>query len=484
MSSNEYVYLSLDQGGHASRAMAFDQAGLCLASASYMIQTNHPYPHRVEHDPGEIVRSLHSAIHDVLQQLGDRGHNITAAGLVTQRSSMLCWDTQCGRALSPVLSWQDTRAESWLSQFEGQQSMVHQRSGLFISPHYGTSKFHWCLQNLPEVIEAYQEQRLGCGPLASYLLFQLLDESPMLADPAHASRTLLYDTHKLDWSVELLNLFNIDSTVLPVCVESRFDFGTLTHAGQRIPLKVCTGDQSAAVFARGWPLEEEVQINLGTGAFVLSTCSVAEHIQDKLLGGILFKDSARTIHALEGTVNGAGSALSYIRQQLGMDEHELLQTLPQCLQIQRDIPLFINGVAGLGTPFLRPHFPSYFTGESGTKQKLRAVLESILFLIMENLSMLRQCKFRAIERIHISGGLSRLDGMCQLLANLAQLPVWRSVQTEASALGLAFLLATPEDGWSHGQATDRFLPQQDAPLDKRYQRWQQAMNQALQELPT
>jgi glycerol kinase len=185
------LYLCLDQGGHASRALVFDRRGAVRAQALVEVPTQQPGANRVEQDPDAVVDSLRLAAQQAVHALGNRAGDIAAAGLATQRSSIVCWERTTGAALSPVLSWQDRRAHDWLSRFSAHAREIEDITGLRLSPHYGVSKLRWCLEHLPAVSSAWGSDRLAAGPLASFLAFRLLDERPLAVDPANAQRLLL-----------------------------------------------------------------------------------------------------------------------------------------------------------------------------------------------------------------------------------------------------------------------------------------------------
>ena len=302
------LYLCIDQGGHASRALVFDGRGVLHASSLREVGVRAPTPDRVEQDPEELVASLRAVIAEAVISLGDRADQIVSAGIATQRSSIVCWDRRTGAALSPVISWQDRRAHQWLDQFSAHTSEVHRRTGLMLSAHYGASKLCWCLDHLPAVTAARREGRLAMGPLASFLLFRLLAEKPMLADPANAARTLLWNIRSLDWDPWLLECFGVPRDPLPHCVPTHHPFGTLHVKERRIPLTVATGDQSAALFSLGAPQPEAAYINMGTGAFIQRAIHQAPEA-DGLLTGMVYRDAYRTVFVLEGTINGAAAAL-------------------------------------------------------------------------------------------------------------------------------------------------------------------------------
>ena len=158
------LYLALDQGGHASRALVFDAQGRPLARSLRTVGVFHPQPDWVEQDPEELVRSLQDAMREVCVELGAAAADIAAAGLATQRSSIVCWDPVSGAALSPVLSWQDRRASEWLTRFTPHAEAIHRTTGLMLSAHYGASKLRWCLDHLPAVAQAAADGRLAQGP--------------------------------------------------------------------------------------------------------------------------------------------------------------------------------------------------------------------------------------------------------------------------------------------------------------------------------
>lgn len=472
--SNPPLLLTLDQGGHASRALVFDAAGRIVAQAVEEIATRCPQPDWAEHDGEEIVASLYTVAARVLRALGADKNLVVAAGLATQRSNVVCWDRVSGAALSPVISWQDRRAQASLAQFGAQAEHIHRATGLFLTAHYGATKLRWCLDNLPAVRAALREGRLACGPMSSFLTFRLLTERPLVADPANAARTLLWNLRTRDWDSTLLELFGVPRAPLPACVPTCHAFGTLAIDGMHLPLRVVTGDQSAALFGFGAPRTEVAYVNIGTGAFVQRVSGHHPGYSPQLLTGVVLHDDSGVTYTLEGTVNGAGSALTWIEAQLGMSEREAEANAPEWLARANEPPLFLNGVSGLGSPFWVPHFDSRFIGAGAPWQMIVAVIESIVFLLEVNLEAMLARAHPPAE-ILASGGLAVLDGLCQRLADLSRLPVYRPQEHEASARGVAYLLAPDLAAWSAVGPGEWFRPQPNVALIERYRRWRAAM---------
>ena len=406
-----------------------------------------------------------------MRKLPSRSHGITAA-LATQRSTIVCWDRESGRALSPVISWQDRRAAHRLRALVPHAGEVKRKTGLPLSPHYGASKIAWCLEHIPTVRRALRERRLAIGPLASFILANLLEERPLLTDPVNGSRTLLLDLETGRWSAKLCSLFGIPMEILPACVPNRYAFGKIHICGRDIPLEVVTGDQPAALFALGEPRSDSAYINIGTGAFM--QCLGSSPVSG-LLQSIVWRDASGTRRVLEATVNGAGGALTELGARLHMSQARLLAEAARSLQDAREPPLFLNGVGGLGAPYWRPRFRSRFLGRGAGGAKLAAVLESIAFLLAVNLDRVRSNGI-PLRRLVLTGGLARLDGLCQRLVDLCGLPASRPELHEATALGLA-RLAGIDTALLPTQAS--FDPRPDAALHTRYGRWRAALESEL-----
>ena len=298
------VHVAIDQGGHATRASAY-------------VRRRHARGRRARHDrdAAQRPRPRRARSGGARRQRRHRARGAradrravarwAAAGLAVQRSSLVCWNAEDGRALSPVLSWQDTRGAAWLRGLSRRAEDVQRLTGLPLSPHYGASKLRWCLDHLPEVRAAAAQSRLAAGPLAAYLLHRLLEERPFLADASTAARTLLWSPFERDWSAELLELFGIPREVLPQATGTSHRFGTLAFGGARVPVVVCNGDQSVVPYAAG-PLDfDAAYVNLGTGAFVLRPTTEALHAPP-LLTSLIRADGEHADFVLEGSVNGAG----------------------------------------------------------------------------------------------------------------------------------------------------------------------------------
>ena len=466
------LILAIDQGTHSTRAMIFDMCARVASSAQQSVTLQCHSRTEIEQSPDEILKSMRAVIKSVLDDPAIDRQHIICAGLATQRSSVVAWDRHSGRPLSPVISWQDRRAADRLHDLQEKSRNIQQLTGLQLSPHYGATKLQWLLENNGAVAAALDTHTLVMGPLASYLLHHLTDTSDELVDDANASRTLLWNLKQRNWDSRLLGYFEIPPRVLPECKPISYDYGTVR--GSAIPVRAVNGDQTAALYAYGMPSANTVTVNIGTGAFVLLPTDDPLTRPDGLLAGISHSDAHFGSYYIEGTVNAAAAALEWASRRFDLSDVE--QQLPGWLETVKAPTLFINTLGGLGSPWWREGPAAHFLdgGVSGP-EALVAVIESVIFLLQANITLLQSVN-PAVDKIQISGGLSSIDGLCQKLANLSSLAVQRPVQVEATACGIAWQAAGGPADWPASGDGKTFIPTSDPGLNERYNRLMKILN--------
>ncbi|MES2825966.1 MAG: FGGY family carbohydrate kinase [Pseudomonadota bacterium] len=480
------LVLAIDQGGQSSRVAVYSSSGKQLYCFSAPCMTNH-YSFEnsvqyIEQNGEEILNGIRDCLLKIKLALGVDIDRIQAAGFAGQGSSLLCWDTLTGAALTPVLSWQDIRGEDYLKNISISHEAMQAITGLRLSPHYGASKIRWCLEKSPIVAQALKGNRLSVGPIVSYIFWHLLARKNVV-DPGHAQRTLLWNLQRNNWDHSLLNLFNIPIAVLPECLFHNSDFGSLTLDKYKIPVTASARDQGASLFAQGMPERNVYYINLGTGAFIQR---VSEQLTAPL--GLLVSPlwlpknvQEQKLFCWEATVNGAASAMTFMQQQTGLIitpndiQHALtLNPLHACC--------FLNAIGGLSAPYWRTDLQSQCSENLTPYEKILAWLESVIFQITENIELMAAFNnsFRQAQKIIISGGLSNVDAICQKIADLSHIPVHRSDNTDATLQGIACLAAGISMEWQPQQNSDIFIPQENRAIHSRFQYWKVKMSEWLQ----
>ena len=482
-------YLAIDQGTHASRACLFDEAGLLVSEHTKNIQLKRISSTHIEQDAGEIIDSVKEVVAKLLHEVHPQ-RTIAACGIAIQRSSVLAWQSD-GTAISPVLSWQDTRGSQQLDDLRETESEIQHLSGLPLSAHYGATKLHYL--QCEAKTRGIATETLRLSPLISYLLFHILEEHPYIVDHTNAQRTQLFSIAELDWSARLAELFKVPLQTLPDCVPVLNHTGTAhgNLSGTEIPVTAISGDQNAAFYDTGSLTSETALVNLGSGAFVLS---LLPHYQTskKQLSTIACSENSTVQYVREATINGAGSALEWLEKKY--DISDLWEQLPTWLTAigpdeTGQPPIFINSIGSLGSPWwnnsIEPKFIIDDNSANNAKTELVsldpelravAVIESIVFMICINLEIMQS--EQTLNRLRVCGGLSQLDGLCQRLADLSALQVERLRSPEATARGIAWLAAGKPDAWSHADV-ETFKPKNNITLCKRYAMFSAVLNKAI-----
>ena len=470
-------FLGIDQGSHSSRAVLFDENGNVVEQASQKVVINRPVTGHAEYSAGPLLNSVEHVVKQVLEAFDmQRNKQVSACGIATQRSTVIAWDVD-GRSLGPVLSWQDVRAESLVAELKHRQRDIRQLTGLPLTPYYSAGKMNWLLNHF-ETVRQCPREKLRLSPLVSYLLFHLLDNRPYVIDYSNAQRTQLFDLDALTWSERLCDWFDVDMRVLPECRPMCTGYGGLLATD--IPVTAVCGDQNAAMYGTG-KLEQGIAlVNIGSGAFVLRELDRFSSSVTQLTG-VAYADNHGVSYMREATINGAANALSWAERQWGIES--LTDKLPGWLQTVEEPPVFINSVGGLGTPWMQGDIASVFVGNGNytDAEKAVAIIESIVFMIQVNLELM--VEEAPLKKLRVSGGLSKLDALCQKLSDLSGYVVERSNIAEASARGAAWLAAGRPHNWNGNRpdvpAGVRFVPQQTEGLVFRYRLFKTELNRIL-----
>lgn len=466
--------LVLDQGSQSSRAMVFDRFGECLSMGRVKVHIQLTPPNRAEQIPEQVLISLKRAALEAISKLSSADRSrLKSAALITQRSSLLCWDADDGTALTPVISWQDRRGAHYIEELAPLAPMIHQLTGLYPNAHAPASKLRWCLEHNRFSTVGH---RIKGGPIAAWLIKRLLHEQPDLIDGVTAARTMLYGKQEKRWHPELLSLFNIPASLLPEIRPCQYHYGTLKLPGCELALNFVSGDQAAALFAFGPPEPDNLYINLGSGGFLNRVLSGRQSkLPERLLHHLILAGN-RAVYSAEATINGAANALDWGFNICRPHSRQLDQWRPH----YDELPLFMNMVGGVGSPDWCPLERSCWLDETeeDPKARLLAIMESIVFLVQRNLTAM--AALPAPQQIVVGGGISRLNSLCQSLADLTGVAVVRYQQQEITALGAAWL--TLPQSHRNMQPEHRFEPTKQPALQQRFQRWSAAFTRHLEAL--
>lgn len=481
--------LALDQGTSSSRALVFDRAGRLLASAQRELTQHFPQPGWVEHDADEIWADQLACAREAVARAGVKP---AAIGITNQRETVVLWDRRTGQPLHRALVWQDRRTAAFCEQLkaEGREPRVRALTGLVIDPYFSATKLRWLLDHVDDARERAERGELAFGTVDSWLLWQLTQGAVHATDVSNASRTLLFDIHRGDWSDELLELFGIPRALLPEVRPSAGVFGQAAEFG--VPIAGIAGDQQAALFGQAALQPGQAKNTYGTGCFLLMhTGAQARTSAHGLVTTRAAQVGGLPQFALEGSVFVGGAVVQWLRDGLGLIRSSAeIQALAESVPDSGGVTL-VPAFAGLGAPHWRAEARGAIVGltrGSGRGHIARAAVESIAFQSAELLQAM-QNDGAALTELRVDGGAAANDLLMQFQADLLGLPVLRPQVIETTALGAALLAgigagvygATDEVAgiWQLDRAFEPRMSRDEA--QARMARWGQAVRQVLAE---
>ncbi len=447
--------LALDQGTTSSRAILFDKSGSIKAMAQRKFTQSYPQPGWVEHDPNEIWSTQAGVITEALARGSVHASDIAAIGITNQRETTLLWDRGTGEAIGPAIVWQDRRTAAYCDQLkqDGVEEMVRAKTGLVLDAYFSATKLRWLLQNIPGAMRRAREGQLAFGTVDTWLAWRLSGGAIHVTDATNASRTLLFNIHSLTWDAELLALFEIPESVLPVVKSSSEIYGESAAElfAARIPIAGIAGDQQAALFGQMCLRPGMVKHTYGTGGFmVLNTGATAIKSNHSLLTTIAWQLDGTVTYALEGSIFMAGAVVQWLRDGLGLIKSSAeVEDLAQTVTDNGGVYL-VPAFAGLGAPHWDPFARGTITGITrGTKAGhfARAALESIAYQTADVLAAMRADSGLEIAELRVDGGATTDNLLMQFQADILGVPLVRPKIWETTALGAAYLAGLATGFW-------------------------------------
>jgi glycerol kinase len=451
---------ALDQGTTSTRFMVFDASGAEVARRQIEHAQILPQPGWVEHDPIEIAARTNEVITGALRGANLTGADLAAIGVTNQRETTVVWNPKTGRPWYNAIVWQDTRTDRIVSALEPRRQMLYERTGLPPATYFSGSKLQWILENVNGVREAAARGEAIFGNIDTWVIWNLtggVDGGVHVTDVTNASRTLLMDLRTLDWDDELLKVFGVPRRMLPTIRSSsdRAGYGVTRRNGPvGAEVSVCgdLGDQQAATVGQVCFSPGEAKNTYGTGNFMLlNTGSEIVPSNAGLLTTACYRfDGAAPIYALEGSIAVTGSAVQWLRDQLGM-----IATASEVETLANTVPdnggiYFVPAFSGLFAPYWRSDARGAIVGLSrfNTKGHLaRATLEAICFQTRAVLDAMTVDSGVRLAVLKVDGGATVNDTLMQLQADVLGVPVVRPVVAETTALGAAYAAGLAVGFW-------------------------------------
>jgi len=488
------LILALDQGTTSTRAILFDAAGRALAEAGRPLEQFYPADGWVEHDADAIFQTSVEVLREAVEKAGRPMSEVAAIGITNQRETVVVWDKKTGRPIHKAIVWQDRRTAPLCDRLReaGLEPRVTEITGLLLDPYFSGAKIAWLLDNAPGARARAEAGELIAGTMDTWVIWKLTGGAIHATDATNASRTLLYDIRRREWSAEMGEMLGVPLALMPQVRDCNGDFGASEASllGRAIPIRGVAGDQQAALMGQGCIHPGEMKATYGTGCFMLvNTGEAAPVSRARLLTTVAAQVDGRTTYALEGAIFIAGAAIQWMEEGLrvggGPQGVEMLAR-----EARDDLGVvLVPAFTGLGAPWWDAGARGAIVGltrDAGLAEIARAAFDASALQTRDLIEAMRADApdaFHDKVEMRIDGGMSRSLWFSQRLADLTGIAVCRATYGETTALGAALFAGLGagvyrdvEDAASARPQTEGFAPALPVPArETAYARWHDAV---------
>ena len=447
--------LSLDAGTSSVRAILYDSFGVAIAMAQRPLRLGYPQAGWVSQDPMEILSRSIACMVEVQVESGIHSDSIRAVGIANQRETVVVWDRETGQPIADAIVWQCRRTAPMIRELEnaGHGPRVQELTGLVPDPYFSATKIAWILDDVPGARERAEHGELLAGTVDTWLIYNFTHGAVHATDYTNASRTMLFDIHRLEWSDELCELFGVPRSMLGEALPSDGDFGRVSSDifSHHPPIAGVVGDQQASLFGHLCFEPGMAKNTYGTGCFLLMNVGEEPVTSSRgLLCTVGLAAGGKVSYALEGSVFQAGSVVQWLRDELG-----LIQSTEESAAVARSVPstdgcYLVPAFTGLGAPWWASDARGTLTGltrATGRAQIVRAGLESIAYQSADVLGAMEADSGLTVRELRVDGGASTNDFLMEFQAGILDRVVTRPGAAERTSLGAAYIAGLNVGYW-------------------------------------
>ncbi len=446
--------LALDQGTTSSRAILFDRDQNMVSVCQKEFTQIYPQEGWVEHDPMEIWSSQYGVMMEAVAQSGVSAEEIAGIGITNQRETTVLWDRNTGKPIYNAIVWQCRRTADIVDGLlkEGLGEHIKNVTGLVPDAYFSGSKIKWILDRVEGARERARRGEILFGTVDTWLLWKLTGGKVHVTDYTNASRTMLFDIHRLDWDDTLLKALDIPRAMLPEVRYCSEVYGYTDFQGCKVPIAGIAGDQQAALFGQACFKPGDAKNTYGTGCFLLMNTGAKPFMsKNGLITTIGIGLDGKVEYALEGSVFVGGAVIQWLRDEMRFfAESRDAEYYAQKVKDNGGVYL-VPAFTGLGAPYWDMYARGSIIGITrGTKREhiIRAAQESIAYQVADLVLAMEADTGLPLKGLRADGGASRDGFLMQFQADILQKQVYRPKIRETTALGAAYLAGLATGVWS------------------------------------
>ena len=443
------MFLIIDQGTTSTKVMLFDLNGKKVDSSQKSFEQVFPNNGWVEHNPEEIIGTVISCCNEIIEN--NPNHNICSIGITNQRETVVVWDKKTGKSLYNAIVWRDRRTESLCRDLKekGYEELIINKTGLLLDPYFSSTKISWIINNVDGVKESINQDRVCAGTIDSWIIWHLTKGKVFATDITNAARTNLFNIEELKWDDDLLNLFQVNKSILPEVLESDAFYGQSEALIKKLPIYGVIGDQQSAAIGQKCFNFGDIKSTYGTGCFVLlNTGKNIAYSKNGLLSTVAYKINGEIAYALEGSIFMAGAIIDWLKNNLQVfDNINELEDILKNTSINSEI-VMVPAFTGLGAPHWQPNSRATISGLTRDSNKNEIIASSVQSISLQTYDLMnainedtKKLFENPLNSIRVDGGMTENDWFMQNLSDICDIKIRKSNEQEATALGAASLSA-------------------------------------------
>jgi len=444
------LLLGIDIGTSGTKAIAVDESGTLIASASATYELLTPRPLWAEQRPHDWWAATCEVCQAIVAQVG--AQNIASVGLSGQMHGLVMLDS-AGQVLRDAILWCDQRTQAQCDEITarvGGETLVRETANPVLTG-FSAPKILWVREHEPQIAE---RARMHLLP-KDYIRFELTGE--YATEVSDASGTSLLNVPNRQWSEPVCQALDISLDTLPRVYESFEVSGQISQRGaQATGLKIGTpvvgggGDQAAGAVGNGIVRSGIISVASGTSGVVFAFADTPT--VDPQLRMHTFCHAVPNKWHVMGVMLSAGGSLRWYRDTfcnqeravaglMNLDPYELITREAASAPAGSEGLLFLPYLTGERTPHPDPLARGAFVGLTVRHSKAhlaRAVLEGVSFGLRDSLEIMKSMGI-SIGNVRASGGGAKSEVWRQIQADVFGLPLSTIGIDEGPALGAALL---------------------------------------------
>ncbi|MBQ9968284.1 MAG: hypothetical protein IJO88_06135 [Oscillospiraceae bacterium] len=459
--------LGIDVGTTGTKTLLFCEDGVLLGHAYRPYGLSTPQVGWSEQDPEDWWRAVVETVREVCSD-PEIGRNVAAISLSLQGGTLAAVDAQ-GKPVRPAMVWNDARCTQEKEEFlkeVGPADYMYETTGWRLGNALLANEIRWMKNNEPENFEK-TAQFLSVPDYVSLKMTGIA-----AVDLSDAGINQLIDIKTGRYDEKLLAFAGITEEKLPKLVRSGEVIGNLTEAaaeelGLSTDCVLVAGAHDQYAVALGAGACNAGDILIGSG-----TCWVVTAIGDE---SDFESGLAQSIAAVPGkwgslwSLSSGGVCLEWLRRNLavGPNGEQLgFDVINEEVAKRRaaDHGLFFYPFAGQSSETVRFEKAS-FIGLDLSHDRFdiaRAIMEGVAFQVVWKMASFKTKPSR--EGLKLAGGASKSTLWCQMVADIANLPVRIPEVADLACVGAAVLAGTgcgiyrdAEEGYERLAVRERVL---------------------------